>query len=213
MPALSPANIKKLYAALEEANPNPDTELVYHNPYTLLIAVLLSAQATDKGVNKATKKLFAKIKTPQAMCALGEEKLLDYIKSIGLYRTKGRNIIALSQMLVRDFAGKVPNNRKALESLPGIGRKSANVILNTIFGEEVIAVDTHVFRVANRTGLAPDKKVEAVEAALMTRTPKPYRRHAHHWLVLLGRYVCVARAPKCAACPVAAICLFSEKTI
>ncbi len=210
---LTAAQIGDFYAALQADNPHPDTELVYKNPYTLLVAVILSAQATDKSVNLATKPLFAKITKPEAMLALGEEKLRTAIKSIGLYRTKAKNIIAMSQILCQQHQSQVPADRAGLEALPGCGRKSANVILNTIFGEEVIAVDTHVFRVANRTGLAAGETPAAVEKALARRTPKIYRRHAHHWLVLLGRYICKARQPECGRCPAEKQCGYKSKNL
>jgi endonuclease-3 len=209
---MTPEAIAQFYARLSAAMPEPVTELAYVNDFTLLVAVVLSAQATDVGVNRATKTLFAIAATPAAMLALGEARLKDHIKTIGLFNTKAKNVIALSEILVRDFGGAVPRDRAALETLPGVGRKTANVVANVAFGEETCAVDTHVFRVANRTGLAPGKTVLAVEIAIMAATPAPYRRHAHHWLILHGRYVCVARKPRCYACPVADLCLFAEKT-
>jgi endonuclease-3 len=204
--------IEEFYARLSAAAPEPRTELAYVNAYTLLVAVVLSAQATDIGVNKATKALFETVTTPAQMVALGEDGLKQHIRTIGLFNTKAKNVIALSQILVRDHGGEVPRDRAALESLPGVGRKTASVVLNVAFGEETCAVDTHVFRVANRTGLAPGKTVQAVEERIMKRTPKPYRLHAHHWLILHGRYVCVARKPRCFACPVADLCDFPDKT-
>ena len=206
------AAIAEFYSRLSAATPEPVTELQYVNTYTLLVAVVLSAQATDVGVNKATKALFAVVTTPEQMVALGEAALKQHIRTIGLFNTKAKNVIALSEILVARHGGEVPRTRDALEALPGVGRKTANVVVNEAFGEETCAVDTHVFRVANRTGLAPGKTVLAVENAIIKRTPKPYRRHAHHWLVLHGRYVCVARRPKCPACPVADLCDFRDKT-
>ena len=200
------------FERLKARTPEPRTELEYLNPYTLLVAVVLSAQATDKGVNKATAPLFKVADTPQKMVALGLERLTEYIKSIGLFRTKAKNVIALSQALLRDHAGEVPRSREALEALPGVGRKTANVVLNCAFGMETMAVDTHIFRVANRTGLACGKTPLAVELALEKIVPAPYRRDAHHWLILHGRYVCVARKPRCAVCPVADLCRFPDKT-
>ncbi|WP_426169716.1 endonuclease III [Sandarakinorhabdus sp. DWP1-3-1] len=206
------AAVAEFYARLSTAMPVPETELRYVNTYTLLVAVVLSAQATDVGVNKATQRLFETVTTPEAMIALGEEGLKQHIRTIGLFNTKAKNIIALSEILVARYGGAVPRDRADLESLPGVGRKTANVVVNVAFGEETCAVDTHVFRVANRTGLAPGKTVLAVENGIMKRTPKPYRRHAHHWLILHGRYVCVARRPKCPVCPVADLCDFRDKT-
>jgi len=209
---MTPAAIETFFARLSAAAPDPQTELAYVNAYTLLVAVVLSAQATDIGVNKATKALFETVTTPAQMLALGEAGLKAHIKSIGLFNTKAKHVIALSEILVRDFGGEVPRDRAVLESLPGVGRKTANVVVNVVFGEETCAVDTHVFRVANRTGLAPGKTVRAVEDGIMAVTPRPYRRHAHHWLILHGRYVCLARRPRCFACPVADLCAFPEKT-
>ncbi len=204
--------VTEFYARLSAATPAPETELAYVNTYTLLVAVVLSAQATDVGVNKATKRLFELVTTPAEMVALGEDALKQHIRTIGLFNTKARNVIALSQILVEHFGGEVPRDRAVLETLPGVGRKTANVVVNVAFGEETCAVDTHVFRVANRTGLAPGKTVLKVELGIMARTPKPYRRHAHHWLILHGRYVCIARQPRCPTCPVADLCDFSDKT-
>ena len=209
---MTDAQILEFFARLSAAAPEPQTELAYVNAYTLLVAVVLSAQATDVGVNKATKALFAAVTTPAQMVALGEAGLKAHIRTIGLFNTKARNVIALSEILLRDFGGEVPRQRAVLETLPGVGRKTANVVVNVVFGEETCAVDTHVFRVANRTGLAPGKTVLAVEEGIMARTPKPYRRHAHHWLILHGRYICVARKPRCPACPVADLCDFTDKT-
>jgi endonuclease-3 len=206
------ADAETLYAALAADRPEPRTELDYVNPYTLLVAVVLSAQATDKGVNAATRGLFARVTTPKAMLALGEAALGDAIKTIGLWRNKAKNVIALSAALIEHHGGSVPHERAALEALPGVGRKTANVVLAEAFGEATIAVDTHVFRVANRTGLAPGKTPDAVEAGLMKITPEAYLRGAHHWLILHGRYVCVARKPRCFACAIRDICGFKEKT-
>ena len=206
------AAIEDFYARLSAANPAPETELAFVNTYTLLVAVVLSAQATDIGVNKATRRLFETVTTPADMVALGEAALKQHIRTIGLFNTKARNVIALSEILVTRYGGEVPRDRAELETLPGVGRKTANVVVNVAFGEETCAVDTHVFRVANRTGLAPGKTVLAVELGIMQRTPKPYRRHAHHWLILHGRYVCIARRPKCPGCPVADLCDFRDKT-
>jgi endonuclease III len=207
------AQISEFFRLLAERNPAPATELVYGNPYTLLVAVVLSAQATDVSVNKATSRLFAAADTPDKMLALGEERLAEAIKTIGLYRTKAKNVIALSRLLLERHGGQVPDERAALEALPGVGRKTASVVLNAAFGQPTIAVDTHVFRIANRTGLAPGPTPAAVEAALNRRVPEAYKAHAHHWLILLGRYVCVARAPRCPDCPVRALCGYREKTV
>lgn len=204
--------IEQFYARLSAAAPEPETELAFINTYTLLVAVVLSAQATDVGVNKATRALFETVTTPAQMVALGETGLKAHIRTIGLFNTKAKNVIALSQILVRDHGGEVPRDRDTLETLPGVGRKTANVVANVAFGEETMAVDTHVFRVANRTGLAPGKTVRAVEDGILAVTPKLYRRHAHHWLILHGRYTCVARRPRCFACPVADLCAFDAKT-
>jgi endonuclease-3 len=202
----------EFFRRLAEANPSPTTELDYTNPYTLLVAVVLSAQATDASVNVATRTLFERIKTPQQMVDLGEEKLREAIKTIGLFNTKAKNVIALSRALIDRFGGHVPRTREELESLPGVGRKTANVVLNTAFGEETFAVDTHVFRVCNRTGLAPGKTVDAVEAKLEKIVPQPFRRDAHHWLILHGRYICKARLPECWRCPVIDLCRYKPKT-
>ena len=209
---MTPSQINSFFAALQAANPEPKTELEYRTPFELLVAVLLSAQATDVSVNKATRRLFAVAHTPQAMLALGQAGLEEYIKTIGLYRNKAKHLMATCQLLIERHGGQVPREREALQSLPGVGRKTTNVILNVAFGEPTIAVDTHIFRVANRTGLAPGKTPEAVEQALLQCVPPPYRQHAHHWLILLGRYVCTARAPKCGACQVAAWCGYADKT-
>lgn len=205
-------DIVEFYARLAEANPHPETELAYVNDYTLLVAVALSAQSTDIGVNKATRLLFAEVDTPEAMLALGEDGLKDHIKTIGLFNSKAKNVIALSQALVDHHGGQVPQDRDALEALPGVGRKTANVVLNTAFGQETFAVDTHIFRVGNRTGLARGKTPLAVEKALDKGTPQPFRLHAHHWLILHGRYICKARTPECWRCPVADLCAYKPKT-
>ena len=206
------ADIAEMFSRFEKAMPEPKGELHYSNPFTLLVAVVLSAQATDAGVNKATPALFAAADTPEKMAALGEEKVTELIRTIGLFRTKAKNVVALSRRLVAEFGGKVPRDRDALQSLPGVGRKTANVVLNIAFGEPTIAVDTHIFRVSNRTGLAPGKTVEAVEAGLEKVVPAEYRLHAHHWLILHGRYVCKARKPDCPACVVADLCAYKAKT-
>ncbi len=203
--SLTLAEAREIFARLAAAMPDPKTELEHLNPFTLLVAVVLSAQATDAGVNKATKSLFAKADTPQEMLALGEEKLRDAIKTIGLFNTKAKNVIALSKALVENHHGKVPQDRAALEELPGVGRKSANVVLNVAFGQPAIAVDTHIFRVANRTGLAHGKTPLAVELGLERIVPPEYLLHAHHWLILHGRYVCKARKPECWGCIIADI--------
>ncbi len=207
------AAVQEFFRRLSAANPEPRSELEYVNPYTLLVAVVLSAQATDVGVNKATGPLFAQVDTPQAMVDLGEERLRGFIKTIGLFNTKAKNVIRLSELLIERHDGEVPRDRAALEELPGVGRKTANVVLNVAFGEETIAVDTHIFRIGNRTGLAPGKTPDAVEAKLLKVVPKLYRRHAHHWLILHGRYVCKARKPDCPVCSVADLCGFKDKII
>ena len=206
------AQVFEFYRRLAEADPAPETELAWKNPYTLLVAVALSAQATDVGVNKATRRLFEEVDTPAKMLALGEEGLKAHIRTIGLYNTKARNVIAAARILVDEHGGTVPDDRAALERLPGVGRKTANVVLNVAFAHHTIAVDTHIFRVANRTGLAPGKDVRAVEDALVEVTPAPFRAHAHHWLILHGRYVCKARRPECWRCPVADLCRYTPKT-
>jgi len=206
------ADIQEFFRRLSDRLPEPRTELEYTNPYTLLVAVVLSAQATDVGVNKATKALFRIADNPAAMVALGEETVRDHVKTIGLYKTKAANVIRLSQILLDKHGGQVPPRREDLEELPGVGRKTANVVLNVAFGEPTIAVDTHIFRVSNRTGLAPGKDVDAVEQNLLKVVPKEYRRHAHHWLILHGRYVCKARKPDCPACPVRDLCRYPAKT-
>lgn len=207
------ADIVQFFARLAEDNPHPETELESVNDYTLLVAVVLSAQATDAGVNKATRALFAKVDTPEKMVALGEDGLKEYIKTIGLFNSKAKNIIALSHALIDRYGGTVPADRDALEQLPGVGRKTANVVLNVAFGQPTFAVDTHVFRVSNRTGLAPGKTPLAVEKKLEKCVPEPFRLHAHHWLILLGRYTCKARTPECWRCPVADLCAFKAKTL
>jgi endonuclease-3 len=209
---MTPARVAELYRRLRAANPAPRSELEYGSPYQLLVSVVLSAQATDRSVNLATAKLFPVAGTPQEMLALGEARLADAIRTIGLYRTKAKNVIALSRLLVERHGGEVPAGREALEALPGVGRKTANVVLNVAFGEPTIAVDTHIFRVANRTGLAPGKDPLAVEHKLLKVTPPEFRRHAHHWLILHGRYVCLARQPRCPACPIRDLCAFRGKT-
>ena len=202
----------ELFRRLATANPQPKSDLEYTNPFTLLVAVVLSAQATDAGVNKATRALFAKADNPKAMAALGIEGVEAHIKTIGLFRGKAKNVIALSNILVNEHNGQVPHDREALERLPGVGRKTANVVLNVAFGEPTIAVDTHVFRVANRTGLAPGKDPVAVEQRLLEAVPQNYLLHAHHWLILHGRYTCHARKPRCGDCAIADLCRFPEKT-
>jgi endonuclease III len=209
--ALSKSQVRRIFERLQAANPEPKTELHYSTPFELLVAVILSAQATDVGVNKATARLFSVANTPQAMLALGEEGLKPYIATIGLFNSKAKNIIRMCAMLIEHHGGEVPQSREALEHLPGVGRKTANVVLNVVFGDETIAVDTHIFRVANRTGLAPGRTPLEVEKGLMQIIPKPFRRHAHHWLVLHGRYICTARRPKCADCPIAGECQWPEK--
>ena len=206
------AEAAEFFARLKKHMPEPRTELEYSNPFTLLVAVVLSAQATDKGVNKATKALFAVADTPEKMAALGVQKLTPYIKTIGLYRNKAKNVIALSKALLEEHDGKVPKDREALEALPGVGRKTANVVLNVAFGEPTIAVDTHIFRVSNRTGLAPGKTPREVEDGLEKIVPGVYKLHAHHWLILHGRYTCVARKPLCPVCVVNDLCRYKDKT-
>ena len=209
---MNKTQIADFYARLAAANPAPTTELHYATPFQLLVAVILSAQATDVGVNKATARLFAVAPTPEAMLALGEEGLTDYIKTIGLFRTKAKNVIATCRMLVELHGGQVPEARAALEALPGVGRKTANVVLNTAFGQPTIAVDTHIFRLGNRTGLAFGKTVDEVEHKLLRVTPAEFKKDAHHWLILHGRYVCKARKPECARCVVFDLCAFKGKT-
>jgi endonuclease-3 len=205
-------DIEEFFRRLAEDNPAPETELEYGSPYTLLVSVVLSAQATDVSVNKATGPLYAVADTPRAMVALGEEGLRGYIRTIGLFNTKARNIIALSRLLIDQHGGEVPADREGLEALPGVGRKTASVVLNAAFGESTIAVDTHVFRVANRSGLASAKTANAVEEKLVRLVPEAWRRHAHHWLILHGRYVCTARKPRCAECRVNDLCAFKGKS-
>ena len=212
MRKFSKREVEEFYRRLSASRPIPTTELEFINPFTLLVAVVLSAQATDIGVNRATPALFAVADTPQQMLALGEERLIPFIRTIGLFRTKARNIIALSRMLVEEHGGIVPRERAALEKLPGVGRKTANVVLNVAFGEPTIAVDTHIFRVGNRTGLAPGKTPLAVEEGLEKVTPAKYKHGAHHWLILHGRYVCKARKPDCPVCVVADLCRYGAKT-
>jgi endonuclease-3 len=205
--------IREFFRRLHDANPDPQTELEHASPYQLLVAVVLSAQATDRSVNLATRSLFAAAPTPEAMVALGEDGVAEHIKTIGLYRNKAKNAVALSRLLLERHGGEVPNERAALEALPGVGRKTANVVLNTVFRQPVMAVDTHIFRLANRTGLAPGKDVLEVEKALLRRVPKDYLLDAHHWLILHGRYVCTARRPRCGECCVRDLCLFPDKTV
>ena len=204
--------IFEFFRRLAEANPSPTTELEYTNPYTLLVAVVLSAQATDAGVNQATRSLFDAVTTPDQMLELGEDALREAIKTIGLFNTKAKNVILLSKVLIDKYGGEVPRTREELQELPGVGRKTANVVLNTAFGEETFAVDTHVFRVCNRTGLAPGKTVDEVEAKLEKIVPQPFRRDAHHWLILHGRYTCKARLPECWRCPVTDLCSYKSKS-
>ena len=210
---LNRAQIFEMFSRLAKANPAPRTELEYGNDFQLLVAVVLSAQSTDVGVNKATRKLFMEVKTPAEMVALGEDALKTHIKTIGLFNTKAKNVIALSAALVANNNAQVPRDRDVLTTLPGVGRKTANVVMNTAFGEETFAVDTHIFRVGNRTGLAPGKTVLTVEKGLEKRVPGPFRRDAHHWLILHGRYVCKARKPECPRCIIADICQFRDKTL
>ena len=205
--------VTQFFTRLEKLNPEPKGELTYTNPFTLLVAVVLSAQATDKGVNKATPALFAAADTPEKMVALGEETIRDYIKTIGLFNTKAKNVYALSQRLVETYNSQVPAELDALITLPGVGRKTANVVLNMAFGQPTIAVDTHIFRVSNRTGLAPASTPEKVEQKLLKVIPDQFRKHCHHWLILHGRYICKARKPDCPACPVHDLCGYKEKTV
>ena len=207
------ARRQQIFERLRAANPQPTTELHYGNPFQLLVAVILSAQSTDVGVNKATRALFRKVKTPKAMLKLGEEGLREYIKTIGLFNTKARNIIRTCAILEEQHHGKVPEDRAALEALPGVGRKTANVVLNTAFGYPTIAVDTHIFRVANRTGIAPGKNVREVETRLLRLVPEEFRQDAHHWLILHGRYTCIARKPRCGSCTIADLCAYKSKNI
>lgn len=209
---MNDAKRAEIFRRLQAANPHPTTELKYSTPFELLVAVVLSAQATDKSVNLATDKLFPKANTPAAIAALGVEGVEAFIRTIGLYRTKAKNVVALCQRLLEHHGGEVPRDREALEALPGVGRKTANVVLNTAFGEPTIAVDTHIFRVSNRTGLAPGKDVEAVEKRLLKVVPAEYRKDAHHWLILHGRYTCIARKPACPGCAIRDLCDFKDKT-
>lgn len=209
---MNKADVVEFFSRLAADNPHPETELESGNPYQLLVAVVLSAQATDVGVNKATRILFQEVHTPAQMVALGEEKLKEHIKTIGLFNTKAKNVIALSEQLIAEHAGQVPDDRDELEKLPGVGRKTANVVMNVAFGAETFAVDTHIFRVGNRTGLARGKTPLAVELKLEKAVPRPFRLHAHHWLILHGRYVCKARTPECWRCVVADLCAFKPKT-
>jgi endonuclease-3 len=209
---VNPAKRRAIFERFREANPDPKTELEYTTPFELLVAVVLSAQATDKSVNKATARLFPKAHTPAAIARLGVDGLTPYINAIGLYRNKAKNVVALSEILVREHDGQVPRDREALEALPGVGRKTANVVLNSAFGEPVIAVDTHIFRVANRTNLAPGDDVVEVERKLHKFTPDEFKRNAHHWLILHGRYVCIARKPKCPECIIRDLCEYRFKT-
>lgn len=210
---MSPKNRQEMFRRFAEANPSPQTELEYGSPYQLLAAVLMSAQATDKSVNIVTRQLFPMAPTPQAMVELGVEKVTDTIRTIGLFRTKAKNLVAMSQMLIDLHGGEVPEDRDALQALPGVGRKTANVVLNTAFGHPTMAVDTHIFRVSNRTGLAPGKNVDEVEQKLLKAVPRQYLLDAHHWLILHGRYICKARTPECWRCPVADLCAFKPKTL
>jgi endonuclease-3 len=209
---VNPEKRRKIFERLREANPHPTTELVYRTPFELLVAVVLSAQATDKSVNKATEGLFKDFNTAEKIARLTAEQLESHIRTIGLYRTKAKNVVALAKILVDRHGGEVPANREALEALPGVGRKTANVVLNTAFGQETVAVDTHIFRVANRTGLAPGKDVLEVEQKLLKFTPPEFLRNAHHWLILHGRYVCLARKPGCPKCLIRDLCEFKPKT-
>lgn len=209
---MKPAERNEFFRRLREINPDPKSDLKYASPFELLVAVILSAQATDKSVNLATQKLYPRANTPATILALGEEKLVTYIQSIGLYRTKAKNVIATCRMLIQQHGGHVPHDRTALEALPGVGRKTANVVLNVAFGEPTMAVDTHIFRISNRMGLAPGKDVVAVEQKLLKVVPAEFALHAHHWLILHGRYTCIARKPKCGQCAVFDICGFKQKT-
>jgi endonuclease III len=212
-PAVNRSKRREIFERLRAANPHPTTELEYGNPFQLLVAVVLSAQSTDAGVNRATRRLFRKIRTPADMLALGEEGLREHIKTIGLFNSKAGNLIKTCAILEERYDGKVPENREALEALPGVGRKTASVILNTAFGQPTIAVDTHIFRVANRTGIAPGENVMAVENRLQRVVPEEFRKDAHHWLILLGRYTCVARKPRCMSCPIPDLCEYPQKNL
>jgi endonuclease-3 len=210
---MKPQTVREIFLRLQAANPNPTTELVYQSPFELLIAVILSAQATDVSVNKATAKLYAVANTPETILALGLDGLKSYIKTIGLYNSKAANILKTCEMLIQQHQSQVPHDREALEALAGVGRKTANVVLNTAFGEPTIAVDTHIFRIANRIGLADGKTVDGVEQQLLKVIPSQFKLDAHHWLILHGRYVCIARNPKCPECLIRDLCLFQEKTL
>lgn len=210
---MKPKTVREIFLRLQAANPNPTTELVYHSPFELLIAVILSAQATDVSVNKATAKLYAVANTPEAILALGLDGLKSYIKTIGLYNSKAANILKTCEMLIEQHHSQVPHNREALEALAGVGRKTANVVLNTAFGEPTIAVDTHIFRIANRMGLADAKTVDGVEQQLLKAIPSQFKLDAHHWLILHGRYICIARKPKCTECLLRDLCQFQEKNL
>jgi len=212
MALMKPAVIPEFFARLKKAMPEPETELEYEHVYHLLVAVVLSAQATDVGVNRATGPLFKIVKTPADMLSLGEKRLIDHIKTIGLFRTKAKNVMGLSQLLIERHGGEVPHTHEELQALPGVGRKTANVVMNVAFGEATIAVDTHIFRVGNRTGLAPGRNPLQVELKLLKRVPDEYRLHAHHWLILHGRYTCKARKPDCPVCVVSDLCTFKAKT-
>jgi endonuclease-3 len=209
---MNPQKRHEIFSRLRAQNPHPKTELAHTSPYELLVAVVLSAQATDKGVNLATARLYPVANTPAAIVKLGEERLTEYIRTIGLYRTKAKNVIALSKILLAEHGGKVPASREALEALPGVGRKTANVVLNVAFGQPTIAVDTHIFRVSNRTGIAPGKDPLEVEERLLKFTPEEFKQHAHHWLILHGRYVCIARKPGCPECIIRDLCEYRPKT-
>ena len=208
---MKPAERHEFFRRLQEINPHPKSDLAYQSSFELLVAVILSAQATDKSVNIATRKLFPVANTPETIVALGEETLSDYVRTIGLFRTKAKNVVAMCKILIERHGGQVPDSRQALEALPGVGRKTANVVLNVAFGQPTMAVDTHIFRISNRTGLAPGKDVRAVETRLMKVVPVEFMQHAHHWLILHGRYTCIARKPKCGACPVYDICGFRKR--
>jgi len=208
---MKPAERHEFFRRMQEFNPHPKSDLEYASAFELLVAVILSAQATDKSVNIASRKLFAVANTPETIAALGDDALVDYIRTIGLFRTKAKNVIAMCRLLIANHASQVPDSRAALEALPGVGRKTANVVLNVAFGQPTMAVDTHIFRISNRMGLAPGKDVVAVEEKLMKVVPKEFMNHAHHWLILHGRYTCIARKPKCGACPVVDICGFKKR--
>lgn len=210
---LTKAEVEEFFKILQKDNPEPKGELNYINPYTLLVAVTLSAQATDKGVNKATQELFKIVKKPQDMLDLGQGNLIKHIRTIGLYNAKAKNVMAMAQILVDDYNGEIPHSREELVKLPGVGRKTANVVLNIAFNEPTMAVDTHIFRVSNRTGLAPGKNVDIVEQELLKHVPKTYMLHAHHWLILLGRYICKARTPLCSQCKVKHVCHYDQKIV